>query len=213
MLIRIPVGRLRPFTDIRLQNYSKSVLFPRYFANDHQTDELSVTRRSQVITSAVLQAGDVTAIKISSECIQVIFRDRKAQTKRQWYEPKITLATLKTPQEISSFDLFCSRTKKSLSCFFQSESYHRCVLQAAAYEPSVFHRAVSLGALHGRAIIASKAFTAVEDELDCGGFALRRYNKAMQDLVCKSKSKLSVDVVLSHEPAVCFHRGTPRSYW
>ena len=83
--------------------------------------------------------------------------------------------------------------------YFESDFWNRVILQIAVHEPSIFHGAVALAALHERTHRISGASHAVDEDLKSGGFAMKQYNRAIKSLLDRIRiedGRSAVDVVL-----------------
>ncbi|KFY70251.1 hypothetical protein V499_09323 [Pseudogymnoascus sp. VKM F-103] len=96
-----------------------------------------------------------------------------------------------TPSEQDSFHTFRTLTTAHLGGLFTSPFWSRHVLQASLHEPSIFHAAVALGALHSNSIHTR---TWGDGDGD-GEFAVRQYVKAIRGLT-RPGGERRVDVTL-----------------
>jgi len=80
------------------------------------------------------------------------------------------------------FGFFCSRTVPQVAGFFESEFWHRLLLQTTRYEPAVWHAVVALASIHERFQVTGSVTHHYEDSVE-GEFALRQYNQAISLLI------------------------------
>lgn len=100
-------------------------------------------------------------------------------------------------EERRCFDFFLNRTASQLSGFWDSDFWGCLILQAAHHQPAIRHAVLALGSLHERFEAGDRSVMSPIWHRGEGGFALKQYNQAIQQLIKpKSVGQQAVDVCL-----------------
>lgn len=100
-------------------------------------------------------------------------------------------------EERRCFDFFLNRTASQLSGFWDSDFWDCLILRATHHQPAIRHAVLALGSLHERFEAGdSSVLKPIWDKRE-GGFALKQYNHAIQQLIKPaSEGQQAVDVCL-----------------
>ena len=100
-------------------------------------------------------------------------------------------------KERRCFDFFLNRTASQLTGLWDSDFWSCLLLRATHHHPAIRHAILALGSLHERFEAGdSSVLNPIWDKQE-GGFALKQYNYAIQQLVKPaSESHQAVDVCL-----------------
>ena len=100
-------------------------------------------------------------------------------------------------EEQRCFDFFLNRTAVQLSGFWSSDFWGCLLLRATHHQPAIRHAVIALGSLHERFEAGDKSFLNPVWDVREGGFALKHYNHAIQQLIKPAnEGKQAVDVCL-----------------
>ena len=100
-------------------------------------------------------------------------------------------------EERRCFDFFLNRTASQLSGFWDSDFWGCLILRATHHQPAIRHAVLALGSLHERFEAGdTSVVNPIWDKRE-GGFALKQYNHAIQQLIKPaSQGQQAVDVCL-----------------
>ena len=100
-------------------------------------------------------------------------------------------------EERRCLDFFLNRTAIQLSGFWGSGFWDCLIIRATHHEPAIRHAVLALGSLHERFEAGDRSVVnPVWDKME-GGFALKQYNQAIQQLIKPaSEGQRSIDVCL-----------------
>ena len=100
-------------------------------------------------------------------------------------------------EERRCFDFFLNRTATQLSGFWGSDFWRCLILRATHHQPAIRHAVLALGSLHERFEAGDRSvIRPVWDKME-GGFALKQYNQAIQQVIKDTKGgPQAVDVCL-----------------
>ena len=100
-------------------------------------------------------------------------------------------------EERRCLDFFVNRTAIQLSGFWGSSFWDRLIIRATHHEPAIKYAVLALGSLHERFEAGDRSvLNPVWGEME-GGFALKKYNQAIQQLIKPTnKGQRAVDVCL-----------------
>ena len=100
-------------------------------------------------------------------------------------------------EERRCLDFFVNRTAIQLSGFWGSSFWDCFIIRATHHEPAIRHAVLALGSLHERFEAGDRSvLNPVWDKME-GGFALKQYNQAIQQLIKPTnKGQRAVDVCL-----------------
>lgn len=111
--------------------------------------------------------------------------------------PNPILDTQGSREERRCFDFFLNRTAPQLSGFWESNFWSCLILQATHHQPALRHAVLALGSLHERFEAGDMSVMNPIWDRGEGGFALKQYNQAIQQLIKPaSEGHQAVDVCL-----------------
>ena len=100
-------------------------------------------------------------------------------------------------EERRSFDFFLNRTASQLSGFWESDFWGCSILRATHHQPALWHAVLALASLHERFEAGDRSVMNPIWDKGEGGFALKQYNQAIQQLIKPtSEGQQAVDVCL-----------------
>ena len=95
------------------------------------------------------------------------------------------------------FDFFLKRTASQLSGFYDSDFWGCLILRATHHQPAIRHAVLALGSLHERFEAGDRSVVNPIWDKTEGGFALKQYNYAIQQLIkYTNEGQKAVDVCL-----------------
>lgn len=102
-----------------------------------------------------------------------------------------------TYEERRCFEFFLTRTASQLSGFWDSDFWNCLILRATHHQPAIRHAVLALGSLHERFEAGDRSVMNPIWDKGEGGFALKQYNRAIQQLIKPtSEDQQAVDVCL-----------------
>lgn len=111
--------------------------------------------------------------------------------------PNPVFDTRGSVEERRCFDFFLNRTASQLSGFWDSDFWDCSILRATHHQPAIRHAVLALGSLHERFEAGDRSVMNPIWNKGEGGFALKQYNQAIQQLIKPaSKGQQAVDVCL-----------------
>lgn len=96
--------------------------------------------------------------------------------------PRPIFNTQGSEEERRCFDFFLNRTVSQLSGFWHSDFWGCLVLRATHHQPAIRHAVLALGSLHERFEAGDNSVMNPIWNKGEGGFALKHYNQAIQQL-------------------------------
>lgn len=111
--------------------------------------------------------------------------------------PSLVSGVRGTYEERRCFDFFLNRTAPQLSGYWDSDFWDCLITRATHHQPAIRHAVLALGSLHERFEAGDRSVLSPIWGKGEGGFALKQYNQAIQQLVKPaSQGQQSVDVCL-----------------
>lgn len=111
--------------------------------------------------------------------------------------PRPVFNTQGSEEERRCFDFFLNRTVSQLSGFWHSDFWDCLVLRATHHQPAIRHAVLALGSLHERFEAGDNSVMNPIWNKGEGGFALKHYNQAIQQLTKPaSEGQRALDVCL-----------------
>lgn len=111
--------------------------------------------------------------------------------------PNPVFDTRGSVEERRCFDFFLNRTASQLSGFWDSDFWDCSILRATHHQPAIRHAVLALGSLHERFEAGDRSVMNPIWNKGEGGFALKQYNQAIQQLIKPaSEGQQAVDVCL-----------------
>ena len=111
--------------------------------------------------------------------------------------PSPVFNTQGNSEERRCFDFFIKRTASQLAGFWDSDFWGCSILRATFHQPAIRHAILALGSLHERFEAGDRSVVNPVWDNREGGFALKQYNQAIQQLIKPTTGgQQAVDVCL-----------------